>query len=140
MELFFNHVRLKGYKCLFWYKSLLNWTWCTTYIPFQLYPLVILEAHTSINEHYLDYEESHVAEVNADKTDKDKTDPLGCWDWQTCKIGSCIIIILLVAVGAFIAYLIYQRYCCWFWNIKVTKTSKFKMSKYSSFLTLITYF
>ena len=81
-------------------------------MSFQLYPLVILEAHTSINEQYLDYEESHVAEVNADKTDEDKTDLLGCWDWQTCKIGSCIIIILLVAVGAFIAYLIYQRYCC----------------------------
>ena len=36
-----------------------------------------------------------------------------CWDWRACKIGACIILIFLVAVGAFIAYVMYQKYCCW---------------------------
>ena len=35
------------------------------------------------------------------------------WDWRACKIGACIILIFLVAVGAFIAYVMYQKYCCW---------------------------
>ena len=35
-----------------------------------------------------------------------------CWDWRACKIGACIILIFLVAIGAFIAYVMYQKYCC----------------------------
>ena len=42
-----------------------------------------------------------------------KTLGQSCWDWRACKIGACIILIFLVAVGAFIAYVMYQKYCCW---------------------------
>ena len=50
-----------------------------------------------------------------------------CWDWRACKIGACIILIFLVAVGAFIAYVMYQKYCC-MWNLCECEKSQEKWS------------
>ena len=93
----------------------------------QYYPLLILETtrpspyNDDAAQVPLDYKQQglwppapvdHPQRWPQDERSNQTSSNSSCWDWRACKIGACIILIFLVAVGAFIAYVMYQKYCC----------------------------
>ncbi len=70
------------------------------------YPLVILQTHQQPQQPQIQ-PQMPVSFLEPDP----KTSPDAPWcDRRACKIGACIILILLVAVGSFVAYVLYHKY------------------------------
>jgi hypothetical protein len=83
----------------------------------QLYPLVILQTHpnAAVFPEQIEQHQHHFVPATTSVTSQlvAKEKRSAYCDRRACKIASCIILISVVAMGAFVAYIVYNKYCCW---------------------------